>query len=54
MNRITEASSIAGIGLIVAALPQLLASKGTDAAAWGSLVAGVFAIFKREGARAAS
>jgi hypothetical protein len=55
MNRFTEASSLAGIGLIVNALPALIASKGTDTQAWGSLLGGVFglfAIFRREGSRA--
>lgn len=53
MNRFTEASSFAGVGLIINALPVLLASKGTDTQAWAALLGGVFglaAIFKREGA----
>ncbi|RZS56724.1 hypothetical protein [Sphaerotilus mobilis] len=51
MSRLFEASSLAGIGLIVNAAPALLASRGTDPMAWGSLIAGALAIVKREGVR---
>lgn len=47
MNRITEASSMAGIGLIVQALPALLVNRA-DPMAWGGVIAGVLAILKRE------
>lgn len=49
MKRMQEPSTWAGLGLIAQGVAQLLASKGTDATAWATLSAGVFAVFKREG-----
>lgn len=49
MQRFTEPSTWAGLGLIAQGVAQLLASKGTDAAGWASLSAGLLAVLKREG-----
>lgn len=49
MQRFTEPSTWAGLGLIAQGVAQLLASKGADPAGWASLSAGVLAVLKREG-----
>jgi len=43
-KRIFEASSWAGIAAVIHALGALVATQGTDAAAWGTLAAGIAAI----------
>jgi hypothetical protein len=53
MNRLGEASSMAGIGLILNALGALATSGGKDPMAWGQVIAGIFAILKKEGGNAA-
>jgi hypothetical protein len=52
MGRIFEASSMAGFGLILNALPELLASGGKSPIAWGQVFAGIFAVVKKEGSGA--
>lgn len=44
MKRIFEASSWAGIAAVIHAIAALVATQGTDAAAWGTLAAGVAAV----------
>lgn len=44
LQRIREASSWAGIAALIHAVGALVASGGTDPAAWGTLAAGVAAI----------
>lgn len=48
MNRLAEASSMAGIGLVLTAIGPLFQSRGKDPMAWGQLIAGALAIWKRE------
>lgn len=43
-SRFTEGSSWAGIAAIIHSVAALVASQGTDATAWGALVAGLAAI----------
>ena len=43
-TRIFEASSWAGLAAVIHAVASLVASQGMDAAAWGTLAAGVAAI----------
>jgi len=43
-ERIFEASSWAGIAAVIHALGALVATQGADAAAWGTLAAGIAAI----------
>ena len=46
---IKEPSTWAGIGLVAQSIGMLLASKGADGTAWAGLVAGLVAVFRREG-----
>jgi hypothetical protein len=48
MNRLTEASTWAGLGLVCHAVSVLIATKGADGAAWGQLFAGIAAGVIRE------
>jgi hypothetical protein len=43
-SRLFEGSSWAGIAAVIHAVAALVATQGTDAAAWGTLAAGVAAI----------
>lgn len=47
-----EPSTYAGLGLIFGSLAHLVASKGTDGAAWAQVMTGFAAIFMREQAPA--
>jgi hypothetical protein len=49
MNRLTQASSFAGYGLIFQGLSQLFTTKFADPAAYGLVIAGIAAIVKNEG-----
>ena len=49
MNRLTQASSFAGYGLIFEGLSRLFTSKFTDTNGYGLVVAGIAAILKNEG-----
>ena len=48
-KRIKEASSWAGVAALIHAVGALVASGGTDPAAWGTLAAGIAAIVIPEG-----
>lgn len=52
MHRLSQPSTWAGFGLIAQALAQLIASKGTDATAWASVIGGVAAVVVNEKATA--
>lgn len=47
-DRIKEPSTWAGIGLIIQGAFQLFITKGGDASAWGTIGAGIGAIFLPE------
>lgn len=51
-DRLKEPSSAAGLSGIIAAVPSLLANP-YNAAAWGAIVAGLFAVFLPERGRRA-
>jgi len=44
MGRLFEGSSWAGIAAVIHAVAALVATHGADAAAWGTLAAGIAAI----------
>jgi hypothetical protein len=44
MGRFFEGSSWAGIAAVIHAVATLVATQGADAAAWGTLAAGIAAI----------
>ncbi len=44
LKRIFEASSWAGVAAVIHAVGALVATQGADAAAWGTLAAGLAAI----------
>jgi len=44
MGRLFEGSSWAGIAAVIHAVAALVATQGADAAAWGTLAAGIAAI----------
>ncbi|WP_156396937.1 hypothetical protein [Noviherbaspirillum sp. Root189] len=48
MDRINEASTWAGLGLMVPAIGELVMTGGKSATAWGQLIGGLIAIIKRE------
>ena len=51
MNRLTEPSTYAGLGLLFQGLAGALASKGTDMTALASIMGGIAAIAMREKAK---
>jgi hypothetical protein len=46
-DRLKEPSTYAGLGLILQAVAQLIASKGTDPTAWGVLIPALVAVFRK-------
>jgi len=48
MKRMKEPSTWAGIGLIFQGVAQAIASKGTDATAWATIVGGMAAVLVKE------
>jgi hypothetical protein len=48
MNRIKEASTWAGIGLLAQGIAQAITSKGLDPTAWATIVGGLFAVVVKE------
>ncbi len=47
-GRIKEPSTWAGLGVVMTAIGQLIASGGVDPTAWVAVLGGIFAIWKRE------
>jgi hypothetical protein len=48
ITRMTEPSTYAGLGLLLHGIVGLIASKGTDIQAWGTVGAGLGAVFLPE------
>lgn len=48
-ERAVEASSFAGIGLILMGVSKILANGISDGEAWASIATGVAAVLKKEG-----
>jgi len=48
LGRFGEASSFAGYAAMIQAVTTLVATGGTDPTAWGILMVGLVAVFKRE------
>lgn len=48
IKRMTEPSTYAGLGLLMHGIMALFASKGADAQAWGTVGAGLGAVFLPE------
>jgi O-antigen ligase len=49
MERLHEPSTWAGVGAMIPAIGELFITGGKSATAWGAVIAGLVAIFKREG-----
>lgn len=47
-KQLTQASSLAGLGLLFSGVAQLLATKGQDATAWAQVIGGVGAVLVPE------
>ena len=48
MNRFKEPSTYAGLGVMFAAVSQIIASGGKDATAWASGIGALMAVLLRE------
>ena len=48
IDRLKEPSTYAGLGLLLHGIAGLIASKGTDGQAWGTVAAGIGAVFLPE------